>query len=510
MANKIIYFNEEKESIQQRMQDLEGLARNITRKEKQTAVQPTDKTYIPVKDNSYGQALHTLREQASEPHPLVVHSREGTAKARPLTFKETIEARVQDYNKKKHLPEEEGTHPKLELLNIWLDTCTGIAYKAGTTQFTIIPVSRHLLEVNKDFNEASITTDIHFERFLSERSDKVLDSTQGKYNEPLTPEEVLKNPGWLAGVEGDTDLLRAYRDIVFAELGNPDKAMSFYVLQNTHEDEVRALVVCNLNYDSDAGGDSYLDDDARFLRVAHATVPKAPRTPIHATPLERKNTYAAAIQHLQEQHQQGHLPAQPTITINGRTYARPLTLKETLIAKLTDFHTLHDTQGNERSMDDRLQLFNQWLHTCTGIAYKAGTTKIKIKPVCNQLITIPPTHNQQGLYTPYEHVEGIELDTTQDTYRTHLPPEHIPNHHAWQAAIEGDTQLLKDYTEAVLIGLQHEDNLTNPDIMGFRTLSDPQQDQVRVLVVLSLYGGSGAGGGNGLYDNSRFLRVSPR
>ncbi len=179
----------------------------------------------------------------------------GMTVPRPLTFKETLEARVKDYESMK--PGDE----RLRLFNHWIDSCTGIAYKAGTTRFKLRPISAELVSIDKDFND----------NFLPLRYDSLtapeLDSSRGPYNQLLTKDQVLVHPGWQSAVEHDTALLRAYTDIVFAEK-SASQLMSFWVRQNTPTHELRALFVGSLGYNSDAYGVDILIGSGSFLRVA--------------------------------------------------------------------------------------------------------------------------------------------------------------------------------------------------------------------------------------------------
>ena len=60
---------------------------------------------------------------------------------------------------------------------------------------------------------------------------------------------------------------------------------------------------------------------------------------------------------------------------------RQFTLKENILARVEAYES-----GDER-------LFDTWLDLCTGIAYKAGTTKFKIIPECAELIGIVMVNN---------------------------------------------------------------------------------------------------------------------
>ncbi len=187
---------------------------------------------------------------------------------RPLTFKETIRARVENYETTHN---DDGSKRSLEerlslITESWNDTCTAIAYKTGTTKFKIIPQSSDLITIALDFEEGFMAKD------FDSLSGVIIDSSKGKYNTWLTKAEVLKHPGWRTAVDEDTPLLTAYTGIIFAQLKrkyNRTEGMGFRVRQNTDTDELRALLVDYLNYDSGAYGLISLSDSGSFLRVAH-------------------------------------------------------------------------------------------------------------------------------------------------------------------------------------------------------------------------------------------------
>ena len=172
---------------------------------------------------------------------------------RPFTFKENLQARVEAY--------ESGDY---RLFETWLNSCTGIVYKAGTTKFKIIPQCAELIGINKDFSQ----------RFLPVEYNTImgveLDSSKGKYKQLLTKAEVLEHPAWLASVEGDRTLLSAYTDIVFkayaSKHSSRDESMGFYVKKNTPADELRNVFVHDLGNGSFAVGDDNLVISGRFLR----------------------------------------------------------------------------------------------------------------------------------------------------------------------------------------------------------------------------------------------------
>ena len=86
------------------------------------------------------------------PHPQFILDDESLI-YRYLSFKETIEARVEDYENNK------STEERKRLFKRWNDSCTGIVYKGSTTKFKVVPSCNQLITINKDFREESIAVD---------------------------------------------------------------------------------------------------------------------------------------------------------------------------------------------------------------------------------------------------------------------------------------------------------------------------------------------------------------
>jgi hypothetical protein len=187
-------------------------------------------------------------------------------------------------------------------------------------------------------------------------------------------------------------------------------------------------------------------------------------------------TYAQGVQTLREAYQRGeHL------------LDRPLTFSENLIVRL-----------------ENQKLFSDWLWSCTGIAYKAGSSKFKIIHKCNQLIDIDSNMYQSSIPVNYDSLEGdnvIELDRNDATYNELLSRDQVLKHPAWQAVVEDDT-LLQDYTTEVFR------RLNKSDAMGFRLKDDIETDQLRPLIIVNIGYFSNANGYNFLKFNSRFVQVT--
>ncbi len=176
---------------------------------------------------------------------------------RPFTFRENLLARIHQFSQQN----QQG------LFNVYLDSCTGIVYRRNSTKFKIIPICKKLIELKSNFRGDFVR--------LSDGEYNVLeypelDSTRGKYNQRLSKSEMLKHPAWNASVETvqyGGGYLKEYADIVFDSFGKSE-ASAFYVRKNTLDNELRALCVGRIGFDSLANGGSDLGDNARFLRVS--------------------------------------------------------------------------------------------------------------------------------------------------------------------------------------------------------------------------------------------------
>ncbi|MBI4146065.1 hypothetical protein HY489_01875 [Candidatus Woesearchaeota archaeon] len=171
--------------------------------------------------------------------------------ARPLTFKETIRARMDQWRESK------GTD--WSLWNTWLDSCTAIVWEAGGRRFKIVEMHGDLLTAPPS-NEAYLSAS-----FVSTPGRPL--TVDESYNRDLTFDEVLVHKGWLAALGGDNkdnrDLLKEYATIVFAMLNRP--VMRFWSVRSDLPDHLRALCAGSL-YDCDCGGWN-LFNDARLARM---------------------------------------------------------------------------------------------------------------------------------------------------------------------------------------------------------------------------------------------------
>jgi hypothetical protein len=225
------------------------------------------------------QGIHALRKaceaESNSAHPQFPKD-DGSLIYRPLTFRETIQARVDDFNIEQ---DDDGNdrdiEDRLRFFNKWLDSCTGIGYKAKTKKFKLASECSQLIEITSDFADAFLPT------LYNQIQGVELDSGKRgvKYGELLTETEVNGHEAWINAVGDDQegkDLLREYTGIVFSQLKrkyDQEYGMCFWVVQNPAKDQLRALYVSSLYNYSIAYGDSNLDSVGSFLRVAQERTP---------------------------------------------------------------------------------------------------------------------------------------------------------------------------------------------------------------------------------------------
>ena len=225
--------------------------------------------------------------------------------------------------------------------------------------------------------------------------------------------------------------------------------------------------------------------------------------------MDQADTYAKGAYNLQKACQKRTDSPHPTFTQpDGSLIYRPLTFKENIQARVIDYNTLKDEEGNERDLEDRLRFFNHWIDSCTGMAYKAGTTKFKVVPVCKELITIKKGFNEEFLPIEYDSIVGVELDTSDGKYDASLTKKEVMNHKAWLAAVDEDKTLLKEYRNIVFEQLKAKHG---SDIgMGFYFADvGEEDDELRALYVYNLNNNSIAFGYNNLNNFGSFLLVAP-
>jgi len=214
---------------------------------------------------TYGLALEELRKSRDGIDPKHLITIDETEFVRPLTFKETIEARLDGY--KTDSDDEE----MFLLLNRPGLTCTGIAYpnyrmfsNLNNDKFKIIPLCKELITFDSERDYLFLLTSYESLEGIE------LDKTKGIYNELLTKEQVKIHPGWLAAVEGDQKLLSEYADLIFSLRTN--KSMMFTLASLNLNDHLRALGVSSINAGySAATGHTNFTEGGEFVRISKFT-----------------------------------------------------------------------------------------------------------------------------------------------------------------------------------------------------------------------------------------------
>jgi hypothetical protein len=227
---------------------------------------PIDGVYSFIEDKPYAKTVHklqnSLKANPNAIHPTFTKS-DGSKIYRQLTFKENIEARINDYETKL-APDGitlRSDDERTKLFKKYLDSCTGFAYKSGSKMFKINPVCEDLIIIDKSFNEEF--KPIAYSSFQG----KEFNSANGIYGSLLTKTQFLDHEAYRYLYDNDKNLMNAYWDIVHT-LKPQDSLIGLWVRQNTTTDELRALFVYDIDYNSYAYGNNYLSNNARFLLVA--------------------------------------------------------------------------------------------------------------------------------------------------------------------------------------------------------------------------------------------------
>lgn len=186
-------------------------------------------------------------------------------------------------------------------------------------------------------------------------------------------------------------------------------------------------------------------------------------------------TYAQALQHLNKNASEN----QPIYKLSNQTsIVRPLTFKENMEARL---------ENNE--------LFDNYLDSCTSIAYKKGSKLVKLNPISEELIMLPSDFNNASLDINYKQAVGEELDTGK-----------VSKQDLWLAAMGGNNSENRDLYDTYKETLHQRTGVAKDNLMNFWTIDNPSKDQLRA--VYQGYGdGSNADGLNVLYSIARLLQV---
>ncbi len=218
--------------------------------------------------------------------------------------------------------------------------------------------------------------------------------------------------------------------------------------------------------------------------------------------------YFTALEQLRHDSVADRNSLQPVITINGRNYVRPFTVKELLRARLEDYNTLTNPDGRVRIEEERKQLLAQWFFTCSGIAYSTSGN-FKLSREAPQLITMGSVPRAAYLpvdYSALNQNDWQEFNRSQRgvKYNEKLTENEVVAHPVWRYLADDDTTLLRETH-------QLDCSLYNPSTAMCAWLLDiPKQEQLRALALDYCVNDSSLGGYDLLGDDSSFLQVARR
>ena len=226
--------------------------------------------------------------------------------------------------------------------------------------------------------------------------------------------------------------------------------------------------------------------------------------------MPQTKTYALSLHALQEACVAEKNSNHPQFTLqdNCKVY-RPLTFKENIQARVENYETTHNQDGSERTLDERFFLITKrWHDSCTAIVYQAGTTKFKVVPISEYLITLNTNFKELFLQVDYNTINGTELDSSKGTYNNFMSQNSVLTHASWLAAVEGDEALLKSYANIIFTEFKRKYNLTEGMIFGVR--QDTPTDELRALLISVLDNCSSAGGNFNFKTGGSFVQIANR
>ncbi len=203
---------------------------------------------------------------------------------------------------------------------------------------------------------------------------------------------------------------------------------------------------------------------------------------------------------------------------------RPLTPRESLIARVEDYNRLRNPDGSERTAEDRLKLFNKGFWTSTGMLYEYDgdmsvpmerreariPRRAKIQGVCLELLRLSPeVLTENYLDVDFDSFEGEELDLTSGIWYQGLTRREVPEHEGWRKLVGDDEEgirILNNYADIVFGEVQRL--FKEITAMGFWKRREIKTNELRAPWVNYLVSRSSAFGNNLLFSNAAFLRAS--
>ncbi len=191
-------------------------------------------------------------------------------------------------------------------------------------------------------------------------------------------------------------------------------------------------------------------------------------------------------------------------------------LLENLEARVHCLETKFNSDGSERTAEERAAPFLFYLDSRSGIAYpksaKTGKNdEFMYIPDSLELVNFPDDFNQRFMPVEYNALDGIRLKKSNAKYNERLLRSIVPKHDFWLTVADGNDKFLVNYIKAFDEARRLTGRKLPDKIMGvyIRKLDSISQDQLRALCVSDLDFGSSASGDWILDSNgARFALVS--
>jgi len=198
----------------------------------------------------------------------------------------------------------------------------------------------------------------------------------------------------------------------------------------------------------------------------------------------------------------------------GKVY-RPLTFKENCLAQLHEFNTLTNSNGSQRTLEQRMEfLIQPFIDSCCGIAYPGkgrNSSKFKLILQSPELIGLEKNFDQEFISVDYAQLACTrELDRKRSDYGVNLNPREIDSHEGWLTLFEDDRTTLRNYRKMVEEALA----LRNPGVqrgafMAFPLLDALTDDQLRAVSIYTVDCRSSINSYDDLNSWGRFILRKP-
>ena len=232
--------------------------------------------------------------------------------------------------------------------------------------------------------------------------------------------------------------------------------------------------------------------------------------------------YGRCLKMLRDECSRDARTLQPKMVINDAEVPIPLTIRESLLARIEDFERLRNPDSSERTVKERLKLFRKGFYGSNGILWEYGgdmlvplekreaivPLRAKISTVCRELLSLKQYSNGVYLKVPdFESFEGELVDLTQGKWDQYLTEPEVPEHEGWRKLVGDDEEgirVLKSYARVVYSNSPRGEATA----MAFYKRSTIKTNELRASWVYNLNLSSNANGNYNLNLNAAFLRVS--